>query len=110
MELHTQNNNTHILTLQLFGDFDAKGSRDAQPKIDGVIHQDEHSEIEIDFSQVRFLDSSGVGAIVYLYKRLVERNRKMRLENVQGQPLEIMTLLRIGQAIPINTYANNEYI
>ncbi|TKF22294.1 STAS domain-containing protein [Vibrio genomosp. F6] len=107
MELRKIEANDTILTLSICGDMDASGSRYAQPHIDDVIAHDSHPEIEIDFSQVNFLDSSGVGAIVYLYKRLVERERNMRIENVQGQPLEIMNLLRIGHAIPVNSRSNN---
>lgn len=40
-----------------------------QSHIDEVISQDTYQEIEIDFSNVQFLDSSGVGALVYLYTR-----------------------------------------
>lgn len=103
MELRKIDLNTTTLTLSIFGDLDAAGSRDAQTDIDDVISNDGHQEIEVDFSQVQFLDSSGVGAIVYMFKRLTERERNMRLENVSGQPLEIMNLLRIGHAIPVNS-------
>ena len=103
MELRKIELNNSTLTLEIFGDLDASGSRKVQPDIDDVISNDLHPEVEIDFSQVQFLDSSGVGAIVYLFKRLTERERNMRLENVTGQPLEIMNLLRIGHAIPVNS-------
>lgn len=103
MELRKIELNNSTLTLSIFGDLDASGSRKAQPDIDDVITNDLHPEVEIDFSQVQFLDSSGVGAIVYMFKRLTERERNMRLENVSGQPLEIMNLLRIGHAIPVNS-------
>ncbi|MDN3612905.1 MAG: STAS domain-containing protein [Vibrio gallaecicus] len=103
MELRKIELNNTTLTLSIFGNLDAIGSRDVQTDIDDVISNDKHPEIEIDFSQVEFLDSSGVGAIVYMFKRLTERERNMRLENVKGQPLEIMNLLRIGHAIPVNS-------
>ncbi|MDA0147601.1 STAS domain-containing protein [Vibrio sp. LaRot3] len=104
MELRTIEASDTVLTLELNGNLDADGSRSAQPHIDQIIADQSHSEVEIDFEKVTFLDSSGVGAIVYLYKRLVERERNMRIENVKGQPLEIMTLLRINQAIPVNSH------
>ena len=103
MELRKIDLNTTTLTLSIFGDLDAAGSREAQVDIDDVIYNDGHPEIEVDFSEVQFLDSSGVGAIVYLFKRVTERERNMRLDNVSAQPLEIMKLLRIGHAIPVNS-------
>ncbi|NOH79705.1 STAS domain-containing protein [Vibrio sp. RE86] len=104
MELRKIQASENITTLFINGNLDADGSRHAQPHIDEIIAEESQRDIEIDFSQVQFLDSSGVGALVYLYKRLIERQRNMRIENVSGQPLEIMNLLRIDQAIPVNSH------
>ncbi|ELP5729484.1 STAS domain-containing protein [Vibrio vulnificus] len=103
MELCTLDINQHTLTLSITGNFDAHGSRQAQMHIDNLINNDDHNDIEVDLAGVEFLDSSGIGAIVYLYKRLIERDRSMRIENVRGQPLEIISLLRINHAIPVNS-------
>ncbi|MCZ4294181.1 STAS domain-containing protein [Vibrio sinaloensis] len=103
MELRKIQASETIDTLIINGNLDADGSRFAQPHIDQIIAEDSGRDVEIDFSHVQFLDSSGVGAIVYLYKRLIERQRNMRIENASGQPLEIINLLRISQAIPVNS-------
>ncbi|WCE31961.1 STAS domain-containing protein [Vibrio sp. SCSIO 43137] len=103
MELRKIEANEQTLTLLISGEFDANGSKEALPHIDQVLSNDGHEEIEIDFKHVSFLDSCGVGAIVYFYKRLAERKRAMRIENAHGQPLEIISLLRIDQAIPTNS-------
>lgn len=103
MEMQTLQLNANTISLIIHGNMDAEGSRSAQPYIDSIIDDQNKTEIEVDFKDVQFLDSSGIGALVYLYKRLVERNRQMRIENVSGQPLEIMNLLRISQAIPVNS-------
>ena len=108
MELRKIEASNTILTLLISGDFDAHGSKEALPHIDQVLSEDRHKEIEVDFKHVSFLDSSGVGAIVYFYKRLIERDRAMRIENVRGQPLAIINLLRIGKAIPINSRQGSE--
>ncbi|MBA5763537.1 STAS domain-containing protein [Vibrio sp. 404] len=104
MELHKIETNGTTLKLVINGNLDADGSRSAQPQIDDIIANQSHNEVEVDFSNVRFLDPSGVGALVYLYKRLVEKQRSMRIEHVTGQPLEIICLLRIDKAIPVNSY------
>jgi anti-anti-sigma factor len=103
MELRKIEKGSHLISLAIDGNLDADGSRYAQPHIDALIADNNAQEIEIDLSQVQFLDSSGVGAIVYLYKRLIERERQMRIENATGQPLEIINLLRIDKAIPVNS-------
>ena len=103
MELRTIKTNDQMLTLVIEGNLDADGSRSAQSRLDEIIADKSYPDIEVDLTHVRFLDSSGVGAIVYLYKRLVEHQRNMRIENASGQPLEIINLLRINQAIPVNS-------
>ncbi|GLO63446.1 anti-anti-sigma regulatory factor [Vibrio sp. MACH09] len=103
MELRKIETSQTVLTLLLSGDLDANGSKTALPHIDKVLSEDLHPEIEVDMKHVAFLDSSGVGAIVYFYKRLIEKERHLRITNASGQPLEIFSLLRIGNAIPINS-------
>jgi len=110
MELRKINVSDQVLTLLISGDFDATGSKDVLRHIDEVIFDDHHKEIEVDFKHVAFLDSCGVGAIVYFYKKLVEGERNMRIENAQGQPLQLINLLRIGEAIPINSSSKKETI
>ncbi len=101
MELHQFEVNINTLVLSIQGDMDAVGCRSIQPTLEGLIEQ-EYSQVHIDFAQVSFLDSSGIGAIVYLYKRLVETGRTLEIKNAHGQPLELLNLLRIENAIPVN--------
>ena len=108
MELRKLDTSNELLTLSLIGDFDAMSSKQAQRVIDEVLTQDAHPQIEIDLRHVHFIDSSGIGAIVYLFKRLVESNRQLRIEHAHGQPLKMFELLRIGSAIPLNPSANQQ--
>ncbi|CAM3038732.1 STAS domain-containing protein [Vibrio rarus] len=103
MELRKIESNEQLLTLAVFGDFNAQSSKEAQLCIDDLLSDDTHPQIEIDLEHVDFMDTSGIGAIVYFYKRLIESNRNMSIKNVHGQPLKMMELLRIGQAIPLST-------
>ena len=50
-------------------------------------------------SAVTFIDSSGVGALVFLYKRLVTQGRDMVLVGLQGQPRDMLRLLRIDKTV-----------
>jgi anti-anti-sigma factor len=52
--------------------------------------------IRLDLEKVEFIDSSGVGGIVFLFKRLRERSLDFSLINVDGQPLRLMQELRLG--------------
>ena len=44
--------------------------------------------------------SSGIGAIVFLYKRIEKKNHQLSLLNVTGQPFKLMNLLRVDKTIP----------
>lgn len=52
-------------------------------------------DIVIDLSGVNFIDSSGIGGIVFLYKRLFALGRQLTLINADGQPLRLLTHLRM---------------
>jgi anti-anti-sigma factor len=50
----------------------------------------------LDLSKVQFMDSSGIGGIVFLFKRLRENSLHLTLTNVRGQPLRLMQKLQLG--------------
>lgn len=47
-------------------------------------------DVEIDLSSVRFIDSSGVGGIVYLYKRLTAAGCRLVLTGASDQPRDLL--------------------
>jgi len=51
--------------------------------------------IAIDMAKVEYIDSSGIGGLVFLYKRLVSAGHELHLVNVHGQPLHLLTRLRM---------------
>lgn len=79
-----------------FSGFTVDGFKDEFEKL---VEADSKS-IVLDLSKTEFIDSSGIGAIVFLYKRIEKRNHKLTLLNVTGQPYKLMTLLRVDKTIP----------
>ncbi len=59
----------------------------------------ETRSVVLDFTSTEFIDSSGIGAMVFLYKRLEKRSIPMKLLNVNGQPSKLMSLLRVDRTI-----------
>lgn len=84
------------LILRLSGEMDAQGCVDIRPSLEQVSESEQRSNVVIDLKQVSFLDSSGIGAIVFLFKRLKAKGRALEIVGVQGQLRELMELLRIG--------------
>jgi len=59
-------------------------------------------DIRLDLSAVDFLDSSGVGAIVFLHKRLSGLGHGLELAGVDGQPLRLLEFLRVTSVVKTN--------
>jgi anti-anti-sigma factor len=58
-------------------------------------------DVVLDLSKTDFLDSSGVGAIVFLYKRLSAAGGRLELQGVDGQPLRLLEFLRVTSVVPV---------
>ncbi|HIF9311295.1 TPA: STAS domain-containing protein [Photobacterium damselae] len=97
----TQTSTIHSLT----DDFDAQSARQLETMFSTLSLCDSH-ELILDMTQVTFIDSCGVGAIVFLYKRLKARQRNLKLLNVNGQVRELLLMLRIDKVIPFITSAD----
>ena len=95
------------LVVVLEGEFDALAVAEIRPELEQIQHAHAGNVI-VDLSKVSFIDSSGIGALVFLYKRLVERGSNLALLGVKGQPSELLHMLRIDRVILIypdlNTY------
>jgi anti-anti-sigma factor len=89
------------LIIQLSGEMDALGCSKIRPALE-AISKLAYPHTVMDIEQVSFIDSSGIGAIVFLFKRLKEQGRSLEIVGVQGQPQELMKLLRIDAAIPLS--------
>jgi anti-anti-sigma factor len=89
------------LILELHGEFDALGSAEIRKELEAIALQTRPELVFLDLQNVVFIDSSGVGAIVFLYKRLREHSRKLEITGAHGQPRELLELLRIHKAIPV---------
>ncbi|PHP67443.1 anti-anti-sigma factor [Zhengella mangrovi] len=81
-------------TITIEGDLDAARIATMRPEMDFIAGSD--ADVLFDMTRCRFIDSSGVGAIVYLHKRMRARGYRIRLEGLQGQPLKLLRHLGIA--------------
>lgn len=63
------------------------------------------SDVTLDLTKTDFLDSSGVGAIVFLYKRLFAGGYRLDIAGVDGQPLRLLKFLRVTEVVPVREAA-----
>ncbi len=88
------------LIIELSGEFDALGSSKIRQVFNEVSTQPSPMVVFLDLTAVSFLDSSGIGSMVFLFKRLRQDGRSLVISGVHGQPRELLELLRIHKAIP----------
>ncbi len=88
---------------KLHGEMDALGCTEIRGELEQITDAEIEQHIALDMSDVSFLDSSGIGLIVYLFKRLKGQSRALQIIGAQGQPQELIHMLRIESAIPVNT-------
>jgi len=89
-------NDHYVLTLE--GEFDAQFVKEGEEEFKEFVEENS-SNIIVDLSNVTFIDSSGIGVLVFYYKRLKSQKRKLVLIGANGQPLKIMKMLRIDETI-----------
>ena len=75
------------------GDMDAASVKEQRPVLDELAASSE--DVTLDLSKTEFIDSSGVGALVFIYKRLLAGKLKLRVVGLKGQPLQLLTHLRL---------------
>jgi anti-sigma B factor antagonist len=82
------------VTLKIRGELDALSAPDLRPVLDQVV-EDQARHVVVDLSDLRLVDSSGVGALVSLYKRVRSYGGEVGFSGVTAQPLVIFKLLRL---------------
>jgi anti-sigma B factor antagonist len=82
--------------LQVAGGLDAMTAPELMPAIDAIV-EDGRREVVVDLSELDLIDSSGVAAIVALYKRVRARGGHVKVAGARDQPLSIFRLLRMDR-------------
>ncbi len=81
-------------TIRVRGELDALSAPELRPLFDELVDS-ERRDITVDLSDLRLVDSSGVGALVSLYKRVRALGGQVHFSGVTAQPLVIFGLLRL---------------
>jgi anti-sigma B factor antagonist len=81
------------LTHEVDEDLDAAYVSRVRPQLERLAEADD--DVVLDLSNVAFVDSSGVGALAFLHKRLVTKGHRLKVVGLRGQPLKLLTNLRL---------------
>ena len=80
------------------GDFDAHAASEARPELEELLNQN-GLKLVINLEHMKFIDSTGIGLLVYLYKKLSTTGGTLSLAGGTGQPAELIKVLKVDQVI-----------
>lgn len=86
--------------VEISGELDATTVAELRPQLNAIADE-QPSRVEVDLSQLRLVDSSGVGAIIALFKRVRANGDAFAVTGVNGQPLSIFKVLRLDKVFDI---------
>src|SRR4051812_9768244 len=87
-----------VATVRIEGELDAMSVAELRPNLDKLIDSG-HKRIVVDLGGLRLIDSSGVGAIVYLFRRVRGQGGTVVVRGAVDQPLAIFRLLKLDQIL-----------
>lgn len=67
------------------------------------IAEEADRDIVLNLQHCEFMDSSGIGAIIFLHKRLLCKGHHLILENIHTQPRDLLMLLKIDKILTLKT-------
>jgi anti-sigma B factor antagonist len=98
--VHSITDNEETKVLRIDGELDALSCSELRPTLDALARNPVH-RIMVDLSELKHLDSSGVGALVSLYKNARATGGSVRFVGVANQPLRIFKLLHLDRVFSL---------
>lgn len=84
--------------LDIDGTLDALTVSELRADLDKLV-ESAPAKVDVDLAKLRLIDSSGVGALVSLYKRVRAKGGTVQINGLKDQPLAIFRLLRLDRVL-----------
>ncbi len=97
---HTRTDNGDETVLEIEGTLDAVTAPDLRAVVDLLVNERRKS-VTLELSSLRLIDSSGVGVIVSLFKRIRANGGQVKIVGLRDQPRAIFRLLRLDRVFPV---------
>ena len=91
---YLENKNKQSLFIKISGDCDMYSAREFFNEIIAKVNS-AYCSIHLDFSDVIYLDSSGVGAIIRIIKHSKEKNIDLKFHGITGTPRKVLKMSNI---------------
>jgi anti-sigma B factor antagonist len=96
----TEESTDGALLLRLSGSLDAMTAPELLPTIDRLV-EEKRTRVTVHLEGLDLIDSSGVAAIVALYKRTRSNGGRVTVTGARDQPLAIFKLLRMDRVFAL---------
>lgn len=93
--------NGEVVSAHLIGELDHHSAREMREKIDASIDQNAASLLVLDFQNITFMDSSGIGLIMGRYKKMREVGGEVHVVNTTSQILKVVKLSGLDRLVKI---------
>ena len=90
------------LAAYLIGEIDHHSSAEVRDKIDDAISFKQPKHLVLDFKNVTFMDSSGIGLVMGRFRLMQNHHGSVEIRNVTPQTKKIMELAGLGRIAVIN--------
>jgi anti-sigma B factor antagonist len=97
---HSRADNGNETVLKIEGTLDAVTAPELRSVVDDLVSE-ARKEVTLDLVDLRLIDSSGVGVIVSLFKRVRANGGQVRITGLRDQPRAIFRLLRLDRVFPV---------
>ncbi len=88
------------VVLRLVGELDVVTYDSLRVPLDELVEA-RTPVVEIDLSQLRMIDSVGIGLLVVFYKRVREGGGEVVLRDASGQPLALLRLVQLERFMAV---------
>ncbi len=85
-----------LVIVYLFGELDHHSSKEIRESLDAVLSVNKPRHLIIDFKNVTFMDTSGIGLIMGRYRTLQSFKGTLEIRNVDARTKRLLELAGIG--------------
>jgi anti-sigma B factor antagonist len=90
-----------VLVLSLFGSLDAMTAGALKQEV-VAIAEAKREKVVVDLSTLGVIDSTGVGVLISLFKRVRAQNGHVFFAGLKAQPKEVFRLLRLDKSLDLH--------
>ena len=98
-----------LMIAYLIGELDHHTAGDVRTKIDNEISYNKPTHLILDFKNITFMDSSGIGLVMGRFRLMQSYKGTVEIRNVTAQTKKIMELAGLGRIAVISEESKQEF-